>query len=244
VYSVSPLTEVDSYNWSLPTGCVMVSGDGTSEIIVDFGNNAVSGNISVQAENICGLSSVSSLAINVLEIPANQSIINGPAQVMETGNAQYSVNVVPGADIYNWTLDPSWNLTNGAGTNQVLVGFPLGSNSGTLSVNAQNACGQSEETTLDIEILPIGLNDQVSQEKTHIYPNPSAGLFYIDLNKKLSSSLNIKVLTLTGNSVYDAKIDSKEQIIPLDLKNLSAGSYILDLEYDHTKEQIKIVISK
>ena len=54
VYRVSPVSSAISYVWTLPTGFLIVSGNGTNSITVTAGTNAASGNILVYATNLCG----------------------------------------------------------------------------------------------------------------------------------------------------------------------------------------------
>jgi hypothetical protein len=52
-YSVAPLTNATTYNWTLPAGWVITSGSGTTNITVTTGSVGT-GNISVTAGNACG----------------------------------------------------------------------------------------------------------------------------------------------------------------------------------------------
>ena len=69
VYSVSPVANATSYNWSLPAGWVITSGAGTNTITVTSGT--VAGNVSVSASNSCGTSGVQAkaLALNPRFLP-------------------------------------------------------------------------------------------------------------------------------------------------------------------------------
>jgi hypothetical protein len=61
-YSISAVSGATSYNWTVPTGTTLVSGQGTTSITVNF-PTAVSGNICVTANNTCGTSLPSCLAV-------------------------------------------------------------------------------------------------------------------------------------------------------------------------------------
>jgi hypothetical protein len=64
VYSVTPVSgSMVTYNWTIPTGASITSGQGTNSITVTFGAN--SGNISVYASNVCGTTTTSTLAVSV-----------------------------------------------------------------------------------------------------------------------------------------------------------------------------------
>jgi uncharacterized protein (TIGR02145 family) len=65
IYSISEVNGATSYNWTVPTGSSITSGQGTTSITVDFGTT--SGDISVRAENSCGNSSYTSSAITLFE---------------------------------------------------------------------------------------------------------------------------------------------------------------------------------
>ena len=54
VYSVTPVPSAMTYNWSMPPGAVIIAGGGTSTVVVDFLPAASSGDIQVNATNICG----------------------------------------------------------------------------------------------------------------------------------------------------------------------------------------------
>ena len=47
VYTVPVNSSVITYDWQVPTGSTIVSGQGTNSITVDYGSTAVSGNVSV-----------------------------------------------------------------------------------------------------------------------------------------------------------------------------------------------------
>ncbi|MEI6767198.1 MAG: hypothetical protein WCM76_16330 [Bacteroidota bacterium] len=62
-YSITAVSGATTYTWTVPTGATIVSGQGTTAIIVDFGSNA--GNVCVTSGNSCGNSTASCLAVNV-----------------------------------------------------------------------------------------------------------------------------------------------------------------------------------
>ena len=63
VYSIAPVNNAVSYNWLVPTGSTIISGQGTTNITVNFGTT--SGNVSVRAESGCGNSIYTDLAVLV-----------------------------------------------------------------------------------------------------------------------------------------------------------------------------------
>jgi len=66
-YSIPVVANAQTYVWSVPGGAVISGGDGTHAITVDYGQDAVAGNVSVFAKNDCGLGVPSTLSIFVSE---------------------------------------------------------------------------------------------------------------------------------------------------------------------------------
>jgi len=54
-YSIAPVANATSYNWTLPLNAIVATGQGTTSITVNFGNK--NGKVKVQAINTCGSSS-------------------------------------------------------------------------------------------------------------------------------------------------------------------------------------------
>jgi hypothetical protein len=65
-YSISAVSAADSYTWSVPTGWVIQSGQGTNSIQVTVGST--SGSVSVTASNSCGISPAASLSVAVCPV--------------------------------------------------------------------------------------------------------------------------------------------------------------------------------
>ncbi|RLD18652.1 MAG: hypothetical protein DRI69_09955, partial [Bacteroidetes bacterium] len=64
-YAVSPVGEATSYNWTVPAGAVIISGQGTNDISITFGG--VSGDICVTADNSCSSSPSSCTSVEITE---------------------------------------------------------------------------------------------------------------------------------------------------------------------------------
>jgi len=62
-YSIDAVQYATSYEWTVPSGATITSGQGTTSITVDFGLEA--GNVSVRAQNGCGNSVFTNLYISV-----------------------------------------------------------------------------------------------------------------------------------------------------------------------------------
>ncbi len=68
-YTVDPISGANAYIWTLPAGATVATGSGTNSITVDFNDNAVSGDITVAGNSVCGNGPSSSLAVTVNPIP-------------------------------------------------------------------------------------------------------------------------------------------------------------------------------
>ncbi len=139
VYTITAVTFATSYNWTVPPGATITANTGTS-ITVTLGTNP--GNITVTAQNACGTSAASTLAVTLGTTPSAPGIITGPATpcASSTGNV-YTIASVAGATTYTWSVPAGATITAGTGTTSITV--TMGTTNGNITVTAGNACGTS-----------------------------------------------------------------------------------------------------
>jgi PKD repeat protein len=160
VYTVPAVTGATIYNWTVPTGATIVSGQNTNTITVDFAINQAAGNIHVACENICGVGPTSAdkpIAVNL--VPANPGTITGIQAVTggQTGVA-YSVGAVTGASSYTWTVPSFATIATGGTTNSITVNYACPGDFANITVHANNGCGAGPESyakTITISCAPV-----------------------------------------------------------------------------------------
>ncbi|MCX6274334.1 MAG: M4 family metallopeptidase, partial [Bacteroidetes bacterium] len=148
-YSIAAVAAASNYTWTAPANATIVSGQGTSSILVNYNASFTSGTLSVIASNLCGNSN--SRSTTVRSVPLTPGTIAGNASVCanQTGLV-YSVAAVLSATNYLWTVPATCTITSGQGTNSITVNW--GTTSGSISVKAQNGCGYSPLRTKTVSI--------------------------------------------------------------------------------------------
>lgn len=105
IYSISSVTNATSYTWTIPTGWTITAGDNTTSITVTSGGIGQDGDITVTADNSCGSSAATTLAVTVAANPPTitldatnitvcQGTTTGDLSYSATTNSpdQYSIN--------------------------------------------------------------------------------------------------------------------------------------------------------
>jgi hypothetical protein len=90
----------------------------------------------------------------VRSVPAQPGTISGPSSnLCGGGTFTYSVTAVTGATSYNWTVPSNCSIAANNGNSISLV-VPSNFTTGSLSVIASNACGNSTARSLSLTRLP------------------------------------------------------------------------------------------
>ncbi|HNP54571.1 MAG TPA: T9SS type A sorting domain-containing protein, partial [Ferruginibacter sp.] len=162
-YTIRPVANASSYNWTAPAGATIVShpsGTGINDTIitVSFAPGFVSGNITVTSANGCGSNnSARSLALRTL-YPSSTPTITGPSDpcpFIGVGEAVYTIRKIANATSYTWTV-PSVGATavhpNGPGINDTIirVTFTAEFTTGAITARADAECGSSSTRTLTL----------------------------------------------------------------------------------------------
>jgi hypothetical protein len=98
-YSITPVTHATTYTWTVPTGWSITAGAGTNSISLTTGLSGQNGNITVTAENSCGISSAATLAVLVNPTPVVIAIASATT-ICPGGTVTLSGG---GANTYSWT---------------------------------------------------------------------------------------------------------------------------------------------
>ena len=146
-YTISPVSGATSYTWTMPfgwTGTSTTTSIGTTA-------SATSGNLTITANNSCGASTFQSLAVTVNTIPTTPGVISGNASICSGSSNIYSIIPVSGATSYTWTLPSGWSGTSTSAS----ITTSANSTGGSISVTANNGCGNSTASTLPITVNTI-----------------------------------------------------------------------------------------
>jgi hypothetical protein len=150
IYSVGAVIGATSYTWSFPAGWVGSSVTTVPTNTLTVSSTPSSGVITVKANNACGSSANSILAVAIGSNPMPPVLIKGPDTICTGKNITFTVDTVPGATSYQWTLPAGFTGTST--TNSIIVtpgpgGSPTPIGPLTLQVHSVNACGISLTST-------------------------------------------------------------------------------------------------
>ncbi len=156
-FSIAPVADASSYNWVVPAGMNIISGQGTTSIFVSWtpiaASNGIIGPLSVTPSNVCGAGVSSSVGIDInYTIPVRPSSISGPVKLCPGDAGTYSVLNVARASYYVWSLPTGMTITSGAGTNVINVIVDGSYTGGVVSCSAANGCGVSPARTRAVTI--------------------------------------------------------------------------------------------
>jgi hypothetical protein len=162
-YTCRRVTGASSYTWTVPTGCILIAGQGDTVIQVRFRKTYVSGNISVVAVNSCGTSAIAralTVSKRIVSTPGTIAKAFVPTQVAAVTyvcgvtNETYQIRKVSNATSYAWSLSFGTQAsitrlaTAGVNDTAVRITFSSSFTADTLKVIAINPCSVSASKTI------------------------------------------------------------------------------------------------
>ncbi len=114
--------------------------------------------------------------------------------------------------------------------------------SGLYSVKVSSKEGCSTESDAYAIGVNIGVNNANTQVGFKMYPNPSNGMIYIELDDQSATETSVKVFDALGKLVYETEINTF--ITQLDLSNIADGTYFVRLTQAGKTSVKPIVITK
>ncbi len=222
-YTTSNFTGATSYQWTVPTGVTIVSGQGTASITVNnsttLGNNSSCGSpaICVRSGNSCGWSSY--YCKDVQLTPSTPGSISGSSTPCRNQPNVYSISAVAGATSYQWTVPSGYTIQSGQGTTSITV--LLGSTSGSIGVRAVNACGTSSMTTRSVRPKSCSSSMPMTFD---LWPNPTSERVYFAHGDTTPTLLEI--YDMLGREIYRG-----QWIAEFDVSGLAGGIYFVRITH-------------
>jgi hypothetical protein len=156
-YSVAAVTGATSYTWTMPTGVTLVSGQGTSTIVVNFNATAANRSLKVVANNSCGASSAKTLVVAVAACPSvregSLSALSNVEVYPNPSKGLLSVN-------FNSISVDNYMLTVSDLSGRVLRMIPVSAVEGENKVNLELT-----DVSTGVYILTLKGNSDVSQTR-------------------------------------------------------------------------------
>ncbi len=253
IYTVNNISGL-TYNWTVPSGASIISGQGTYRIHVDFPSSSFSGYITVTASNNCGTSAARSLSVK--GAPPTPGVISGPTTVCSgsAGNT-YSIIDIASAISYTWTAPSGSHITaNGITSsnnvltttaNSVTVQFGTITTTSVIKVRANNDCGSSSTRSKSLTPCSPRLADNGHNQMTSLiaYPNPAREIIRIQFNTTQDQNSQCIIYDLAGKVALleNIHVVPGQNEFSFNLHSLAEGAYYLRLTLAEKSEQLQIV---
>ena len=184
-YYVPPVINASGYTWTLPAGATIASGANTNGIFVDFGLNAVSGNVTVVGTNSCGAGIVSpSFAVTVNPLP--------PTPVVTASGNTLTSSASAGNQWY-------WNGAAVTGATSQVYNVPVGNPGWYRTVVGLEGCYSDSSNQVYVAGVGVAENETGS---VRVYPVPNKGLFTAEISSSHAENFRIQIHNSLGVIVH------------------------------------------
>ncbi len=161
IYSVDPVSDAGGgYIWTAPLNSTIVSGNGSTSVVMNFDVNFTGGYLRVYATNSCGDGTESEIWIAAKLLPDAAGVISGPTEFCQgTSGIVFSLAPVANASKYRWSLPTGFNIVGADTTASITVDLDpmLDVITGDITVTPYNDCGDglvSPPLTVNVYPLP------------------------------------------------------------------------------------------
>ncbi len=191
---------------------------------------------SVLVTNQNGCSSSDTVNINFAAVPQVELGVD----TVLCGKSSYTLDAGNQGATYLWS--------NGETSQSITVdttGFSYGIQ--TLSVEVTSEFGCTNSDTVNVEFVNCsGIEEYGSLVEMKVFPNPSNGLFQLQLQNLNSENVSLKVINAQGVVVYQAENVrlNANSMLPLNLSGMSAGIYTVFVKGKSTIAFEKLIIWK
>ena len=100
---------------------------------------------------------------------------------------------------------------------------------GDYTVTITDANGCTSETSFFID-FPTATELPEYLTSFRVFPNPSSGIFKVDLVFENAASVDLKIVDLSGKTIFSTKELGREILVDVDISTASAGTYLLMVE--------------
>ena len=162
-------------------------------------------------------------------------------------NVLYIVPQITDATSYIWsysgtgaTFIPASTTTTGS----VKICFSATATSGNLTVKGHNSCGDGiVSANYPIYISSVGIVDIASSMNLNIYPNPTNGIFTIDING-INSNMDMQIYNIQGKIIRNEKLnnDNSTYTREIDLSTYPKGIYFVKLINTNFTKVAKVIL--
>ena len=254
-YSVAPVANATSYNWTVPAGAIGLTGQGTNTISFIYPTGFTSGTVSVAAVNGCGTSGLRSLFIGTLN-PATPGVIDiQNLAVCPDRQYSYTIATTPAnAQSLLWTVPSGATILSGQGSNSITVSYPSTAVNGNVTVTAVNNCGNSLTRSASVKLpacpveppppfagkqLFIEKGTGASSLSVNVYPNPTTSAFNLKVLTADKEPVIVRILDMTGRFIRLVKIMPFQAVnIGADLKS---GSYMIEVKQGSAAKTVRVM---
>jgi len=244
-FRILEVPDAVSYTWTIPNDAIWVSGQGTIEIIVIWGES--SGDISVVANNVCGSSPPSYRTLTAGSLPGDAGEITGNDTVcMNHTGYLYSIPEIPDATAYIWSLPEGATIASGYGTAKITLDFSQTASSGNISVYGANDCGNGTPSSKPITVSSCaGINEPGFQANVTIYPNPTETTIHVIICGR-ETLLQLEIFDLTGSVRYSERLTAipPDYMKKLDVSHFHEGLYIVKLSNEQHYFLTKFIVQR
>ena len=239
-----------TYTWTVPSGAIILSGQGTNIITVNFINSVASGTVSVIASNACGNSVARS--VTVRKTPATPGTITGANTVCSNQfGVPYSIGAVPTATTYTWTAPTGAHVSDGVTTSvanilttaSTSVTVNYGSSAGFLYAKATNSCGTGSNKSLAITMnCKEEENNLFNATAMIVYPNPTDGFVHVSISASTDGNGLIQLTDISGRILQSQNISfaKGENNLNLDLTEYAQGIYLVQFTSNSVSQLVKV----
>jgi hypothetical protein len=232
-----------------PTGNT-VTGNGDP---VSFGYLAGVGAytvVAVELQNTCTSQMTGTANVSVIALPGVPGTPSGPDEIdlSITDITQYTTTAGANATAHEWLLEPvaaGTVATVDLTTCEVLWDMAF-EGTATLKVRGVNVCGESNwSETFTVNVYnSVGFGDLQPALGIKISPNPSSGLFTLEMNTEENQVVSFRIVNSVNSLIYrEEQISINRQYKQtLDLQKLPAGVYFIHIESGKKSLVKKLVI--
>lgn len=231
VVYTAPQVEGDQYDWSITNGEI-VSGAGTNEIMVNWGENG-QGMLSLMQTNTmttCAAGTEYNVTINspVITLGNDTTICITHLLTLEADGTFAAYNWSDGSTGNNMQIDASVQGIN--------------STAYSLTVTDENGCTGEASIMVTVDACQ-GIEDHNNQIGVSIFPNPNKGKFTLEITGETNGQALVSIANAAGEVVYTNKfaITQSGQRAALDL-NIGSGVYFMKVETANGNVTRKLVI--